>query len=86
MLIVVDFWFTKNIGGRRLVGMRWWHVPSEDGGTTWRFEHRGLEDVRTIASMMALYTVLAYIPFLLPKICRVLACYMEYAALCVLPL
>ena len=50
VLIVVDFWFTKNIGGRRLVGMRWWHMPSEEGGTTWRFEHRGLEDVRPVAS------------------------------------
>lgn len=44
VLIVVDFWFTKNIGGRRLVGMRWWHIPSQEGSTTWRFEHKGLED------------------------------------------
>lgn len=47
VLIVVDFWFTKNIGGRRLVGMRWWHIPSQEGSTTWRFEHKGLEDVRS---------------------------------------
>lgn len=49
VLIVVEFWFTKNIGGRRLTGMRWWQVPSSSGSeSTWRFEHRSLEQVRQI--------------------------------------
>lgn len=47
VLIVVEFWYTKNIVGRRLTGMRWWQVPSPDSTkTTWRFEHRTLEQVR----------------------------------------
>ena len=50
VLIVVEFWYTKNIVGRRLCGMRWWQVPSAAGsGTTWRFEHRALDQVRHLA-------------------------------------
>ena len=49
VLIVVEFWYTKNIVGRRLTGMRWWQVPSPDSTkTTWRFEHRTLEQVRAL--------------------------------------
>ena len=52
VLIVVEFWYTKNIVGRRLCGMRWWQVPSAGGsGTTWRFEHRALDQVRTLAAV-----------------------------------
>lgn len=47
VLIVVEFWYMKNVIGRRLCGMRWWQVPSSGGsGTTWRFEHRALDQVR----------------------------------------
>jgi Eukaryotic protein of unknown function (DUF846) len=46
VLIVVEFWYTKNIVGRRLCGMRWWQVPSPGtAGSTWRFEHRMLQQV-----------------------------------------
>lgn len=27
----VDFWITKNVVGRKLVGMRWWIEFTEDG-------------------------------------------------------
>lgn len=51
VLIVTEFWFTKNIGGRRLTGMRWWQVPSSTGSeSTWRFEHRALEQVRPLST------------------------------------
>ncbi|KAK2962473.1 putative Golgi apparatus membrane protein TVP23 [Blattamonas nauphoetae] len=33
-----DFWITKNIAGRFLVGYRWWSAVGENGETTWRFE------------------------------------------------
>lgn len=49
VLIVTEFWFAKNIGGRRLTGMRWWQIPSSTGSeSTWRFEHRALEQVRLL--------------------------------------
>lgn len=43
VLITVEFWTTKNITGRRLVGMRWWSQASADRNkSTYRFEHRVL--------------------------------------------
>lgn len=35
---VMDFWVTKNITGRLLVGLRWWSVVDENGVETWKFE------------------------------------------------
>lgn len=38
-LLAFDFWTVKNVTGRLLVGLRWWHEVAEDGTTqTWRFE------------------------------------------------
>eukprot|EP01017_Pseudomicrothorax_dubius_P051268 TRINITY_DN9838_c0_g1_i3.p1 TRINITY_DN9838_c0_g1~~TRINITY_DN9838_c0_g1_i3.p1 ORF type:complete len:219 (+),score=33.78 TRINITY_DN9838_c0_g1_i3:97-753(+) len=34
----LDFWITKNITGRLLVGLRWWSEMDEDGNEEWRFE------------------------------------------------
>ena len=37
--IVLDFWITKNISGRYLVGLRWWNeVEEESGEQDWYFE------------------------------------------------
>lgn len=33
-----DFWVTKNISGRILVGLRWWNEIAPDGKNVWRFE------------------------------------------------
>jgi hypothetical protein len=30
LLTVIDFWYTKNISGRRLVGLRWWLEEDEN--------------------------------------------------------
>lgn len=38
ILLAVDFWTTKNLSGRLLVGLRWWTDVQEDGSTSWRFE------------------------------------------------
>lgn len=36
-----DFWFTKNISGRILVGLRWWnHIKKETGQEVWLFESK----------------------------------------------
>lgn len=38
-LLAFDFWIVKNVTGRLLVGLRWWHEVGEDGVTQqWRFE------------------------------------------------
>ena len=28
----------KNVSGRFLVGLRWWHEVNEDGSSQWKFE------------------------------------------------
>ncbi|KAI5842057.1 hypothetical protein BZA05DRAFT_380105 [Tricharina praecox] len=47
LLLSADFYYVKNIAGRRLVGLRWWNEPSAspastansaDSGSTWIFE------------------------------------------------
>lgn len=38
-ILAFDFWIVKNVTGRLLVGLRWWHEIAEDGVTQqWRFE------------------------------------------------
>ena len=34
----VDFWFTKNVAGRLILGMRWSNRVNEVGESTWLFE------------------------------------------------
>ena len=38
LFIAADFWYTKNISGRILVGLRWWNEVKEDGSEEWKFE------------------------------------------------
>ena len=46
MLVVIllgaaDFWFTKNITGRILVGLRWWNqIKKETNQEVWIFESK----------------------------------------------
>ena len=40
-LCAVDFWVTKNLTGRILVGLRWWSKIKEDGTEEWIFESLG---------------------------------------------
>lgn len=37
-LLAFDFWTVKNVSGRLLVGLRWWHDVADDGSDGWRFE------------------------------------------------
>lgn len=34
----MDFWFLKNVTGRKLVGMRWHNVVLDDGTNEWNYE------------------------------------------------
>lgn len=36
--ILLDFWVTKNITGRKLVGLRWWAFMDEEGETDYIYE------------------------------------------------
>jgi hypothetical protein len=39
ILLAVDFYYLKNIAGRRLVGLRWWNeVDTATGDSRWVFE------------------------------------------------
>jgi hypothetical protein len=39
LLVAVDFYYLKNIAGRRLVGLRWWNeVNPQTGESHWVFE------------------------------------------------
>jgi hypothetical protein len=39
LLLAADFYYLKNIAGRRLVGLRWWNeVDPETGDSKWVFE------------------------------------------------
>ena len=40
MLGSVDFWITKNVSGRFLVGLRWWNEVKEGGKEVWIFESK----------------------------------------------
>jgi len=48
VLIAFDFWTTKNVSGRLMVGLRWWNEIKEDGSNEWVFE--SLEDKSKISS------------------------------------
>ncbi|KAJ8101082.1 hypothetical protein POJ06DRAFT_250404 [Lipomyces tetrasporus] len=38
LLLAADFWNTKNVSGRLLVGLRWWNESSSTGDSIWVFE------------------------------------------------
>lgn len=39
LLLSIDFYYLKNIAGRRLVGLRWWNeVNTSSGDSHWVFE------------------------------------------------
>lgn len=48
ILLAIDFYYLKNIAGRRLVGLRWWNeVDPATGDSKWVFESADPE-MRTI--------------------------------------
>ncbi|CEO98341.1 unnamed protein product (mitochondrion) [Plasmodiophora brassicae] len=40
LCLAFDFWTVKNVTGRLLVGLRWWHEVQEDGSDRWVFESK----------------------------------------------
>ena len=49
LLLAFDFWTTKNVTGRLLVGLRWWSIIQEDGTEKWVFE--SIDDTSVIGKM-----------------------------------
>lgn len=43
--VVVDFWITKNVSGRYLVGLRWWSYIDEETDNVYVFESLDYEIV-----------------------------------------
>ncbi|XP_076450997.1 Golgi apparatus membrane protein TVP23 homolog B-like [Babylonia areolata] len=40
LLLCMDFWTTKNVTGRLLVGLRWWNYVDDKGESHWVYESR----------------------------------------------
>ena len=53
----VDFWITKNISGRFLVGLRWWNEVKKDGKEVWIFESKN-EKIEATADKSVFWTSL----------------------------
>lgn len=43
LLMSADFWYVKNVSGRKLVGLRYWNYTNEAGENEWQFESRDAE-------------------------------------------
>ncbi len=44
LLLAGDFWDTKNVAGRLMVGLRWWNETSQTGESIWVFETADVSD------------------------------------------
>ncbi|VDB99843.1 unnamed protein product [Peniophora sp. CBMAI 1063] len=74
VFLAMDFWNTKNVAGRTLVGLRYWNQVDEDGESFWVFESRDpSRPANPIDSRMfwvalytfpALWTILLIVSFL----------------------
>ncbi|EDR22342.1 protein FAM18B, putative [Entamoeba dispar SAW760] len=71
LLTAVDFWITKNISGRLLVGLRWWNKVNEDGSSQWIFE--AMEDHQKVRlsyiEMMIFWVTMIAAPLLWVGVC-----------------
>jgi hypothetical protein len=45
LFLAFDFWTTKNISGRLLVGLRWWNEIQPDGTNKWVFESANVSSI-----------------------------------------
>ena len=57
MLGSVDFWITKNVSGRFLVGLRWWNEVKKDGKEVWIFESKN-EKIESTSDKSVFWTSL----------------------------
>ncbi|XP_067936248.1 uncharacterized Golgi apparatus membrane protein-like protein CG5021 [Watersipora subatra] len=50
ILLAADFWTTKNVSGRLLVGLRWWNYIDDEGKSHWKYESKEGKDLQTIGA------------------------------------
>ena len=49
--LAIDFWTTKNVAGRKLVGLRYWNeIDAHTGESKWRFESRDERGMATVSA------------------------------------
>ena len=53
----VDFWITKNVSGRFLVGLRWWNEVKKDGKEVWIYESKN-EKIESTSDKSVFWTSL----------------------------
>jgi len=61
LFLAADFWVTKNVTGRLLVGLRWWNQVEGDN-TRWIFESKGNEATVNPFDRRIFWTVLYMTP------------------------
>ncbi|KAI4701244.1 Golgi apparatus membrane protein tvp23 [Alternaria sp. BMP 2799] len=65
LLLAMDFYYLKNIAGRRLVGLRWWNeVDANTGDGRWVFESLDPETGRQINATDKRFFWLALLEFI----------------------
>ncbi|KAK9239275.1 hypothetical protein V1525DRAFT_398339 [Lipomyces kononenkoae] len=62
LLLAADFWNTKNVTGRLLVGLRWWNESSPNGDSIWVFESADPQRVINGTDSRFFWTVLYSTP------------------------
>ena len=82
-----DWWITKNVSGRLLVGLRWWNENDEEGNTHWKFEtldpdagERAVDAKDSFVFWTALYV--AAIAWALFSIIALLKLSLDYLLIC----
>lgn len=64
IFVVIDFWFTKNIAGKQMIGVRWFFQNDEYGTEKFMFECRANEEYVSLAGTKMFWLVLmAYTVF-----------------------
>lgn len=87
IFLALDFWVTKNVSGRLLVGLRWWNDIKEDGSNVWIFESLEKEAIiNPVESKIFWVTVLVFpvvwLAFLLKQVFSLTG--WDWAILCAL--
>ena len=85
--VSTDWWITKNVSGRLLVGLRWWNENDEEGNTHWKFEtldpdagERAVDPKDSFVFWTALYV--AAIAWALFSIIALLKLSLDYLLIC----
>ena len=50
LLVAIDFYVTKNISGRFLVGLRWWTTTDANGNIAWKYETKDVHSPSSLKS------------------------------------